>query len=339
MYNRSQVLTLEDIKKIPAATVWGLIDEAYNALTNPFRDAGVLASDPLMASRVTGEGVRTDVQSWTGLEYEESNVSNDDPTDHATPLKMGTKIWTAVRNHRNVGVSGMNLVADFMAMDPMAALTDRVAAYKNQDDVAHVFAILNALVAGDKANGSKITHSQSDKKLDLVQVLTGLQKLGDASAAITTIGMSSGAYLQLQIQQINGFIPSAATNTAFGTFAGRTIIVDDRFKDVTVGGKQLVRLYGMGPGLFHVASAPAARKPVAVESDESAGNGSGQDTVWFRWKNIVHPKGYSYEGTPASVGGPTFAELATPTAFARKTEQQKIPLVVIEAPLADAPAA
>jgi hypothetical protein len=320
-YTRSSVLTLEDFAKLPTSTVWGAIDEAYNAGTNPFRAAGVLTSSPLISRSLTaGEGIRTEVQSWNDLEYVESNISNDDPTDSATPLKMDTKLWDAVRTHRNVGVSGMNLVTDFAAVDPLAVLSGRVANYKNTDEVNHLFAVLNGIVAGD-ATAKKFTHEMTGG-FDIKEVLKAVQaKKGDNAGIVTTLGMSSAHYLELQLANLVDTVPASEANTAFQTVAGRRIVVDDRF------GANIV---GLGAGLFHFGTAPQARKSVEVESAASAGNGSGQETIWFRWKSIVHPMGFDYTGTFAAKGGPSFAELNAVSAYAAATDEKKIPLVVIK---------
>jgi len=320
-YNRTQVLTLEDFAKLPTSTVWGAIDEAYNAGTNPFRAAGVLTSSPLIARSLTaGEGIRTEVQSWNDLEYVESNISNDDPADSATPLKMETKLWDAVRTHRNVGVSGMNLVTDFAAQDPLAVLSGRIANYKNTDEVHHLFAVLNGLIAGD-ATAKTFTYEMTGG-FDISQALKAVQAVkGDNAGVVTTLGMSSAYYLDLQLANLVTTVPASEANTSFQTVAGRRIVVDDRF------GANIV---GMGAGLFHFGTAPQARKSVEVESDASAGNGSGQETIWFRWKSIVHPMGFDYDGTFASKGGPSFTELGTATAYKAATDVKKIPLVVIK---------
>lgn len=320
-YTRSSVLTLEDFAKLPTSTVWGAIDEAYNAGTNPFRAAGVLTSSPLIARSLNaGEGIRTEVQSWNDLEYVESNISNDDPTDHATPLKMDTKLWDAVRTHRNVGVSGMNLVQDFAAQDPLAVLSGRVANYKNADENAHLFAVLDGLIAGD-ATAKSFTYEMDDE-FDIKQILKGVQaKKGDNASVIDVLGLSSANYLNLQIADLVDTVPASGANTSFRTVAGRKIVVDDRFGDNVVG---------MGAGLFHFGTAPQARKSVEVDSDASAGQGSGQETIWFRWKSIVHPMGFDYNGTFAAKGGPSFTELKAASAYTVATDVKKIPLVVIK---------
>lgn len=319
-FTRDNVLTLEDFAKLPTSTVWGAIDEAYNAGTNPFRAAGVLTSSPLISRSLNdGEGIRTEVQAWNDLEYVESNISNDDPTDEATPLKMDTKVWGAVRGHRNVGVSGMNLVQDFTAQDPLAALSSRVANYQNTDVVTHLFAVLDGLIAGD-ATAKRFTYSM-DTDFDIKQIVRGLQAAkGDNAGVVTCLGLSSANYLELQLlnlvdKQITG------TVTTFGRVADLDLVVDDRFGD---------RIVGMGNGLFHYGSAPQSRKSVAVEANEAAGNGSGQETIWFRWKNIVHPMGFDYTGTFAAKGGPSFTELKGATAYTPTTDAKKVPLVVFK---------
>lgn len=318
-FTRDNVLTLEDFAKLPTSTVWGAIDEAYNAGTNPFRAAGVLTSSPLISRSLTdGEGIRTEVQVWNDIEYVESNISNDDPEDHATPLKMDTKDWSAVRRHANVGVSGMNLVQDFTAIDPLAALSARVANYRNTDEVTHMFAVLSGLIAAD-ATAKKFTY-EMDEEFDIVQVLKALQSAkGDNAQVIKTVGVSSANYLKLQLAGL--VVKSTDAKTQYGQVADRNLVVDDRFG---------ANVLGLGDGLFHYGSAPQSRKSVAVQSDESAGNGSGQETIWFRWKSIVHPMGFDYTGTFAAKGGPSFTELKAANAYTLATDAKKVPLVVLK---------
>lgn len=318
-YTRDNVLTLEDFAKLPTSTVWGAIDEAYDAGTNPFRAAGVLASSPLISASLNdGVGIRTEVEAWNDIEYVESNISNDDPEDHATPLKMDTKLWSAVRGHRNVGVSGMNLVKDFTAQDPLGALAARISNYQNTDEVTQMFAVLDGLIAGD-ATSKKFTYTM-DADFDIKQILKALQAAkGDNTGVITSLGISSANYLELQLLNLVDR-NNTDTKTSFGRVADLDLVVSDKFGS---------RIVGMGPGLFHNGSAPQSRKSVEVESDASAGNGSGQDSIWFRWKNIVHPMGFDYTGTFTAKGGPSFTELKNANAYTLATDAKKVPLVIL----------
>jgi hypothetical protein len=321
-YDRQHVLTLDDFKKLNPSLVWGAIDEAYNAGTNPFRSAGVMTSSPAIAASLNdGAGATTTVEAWNDLAYVESNISNDDPTDHAVPMKMDTKLWNATRQHRNVGVSGMNLVQDFAGMDPIAALSSRIANYRNNDEVALFFAVLDGITKATDTETKKIVKTM-DAALDVAQLLKAVQSAkGDNRGAVTAVGMSSGNRLILQLANLIEYRAGSEQITDFGRIAGLNIIEDDRFED---------RIVGMGAGLFHYSVAPQSRKPVAVESDESAGHGSGQDTVWFRWKQIIHPMGFDYTGTFDSKGGPSFADLRKAGAYTLKTDPKKVPLVILK---------
>ncbi len=321
-YDRAHVLTLDDFKKLNPSLVWGLVDEAYNAGTNPFRTAGVMTSSPAIAATLAdGAGIRTEVESWNDLQYVESNVSNDDPTDHAVPMKMDTKLWGAVRQHRNVGVSGMNLVQDFAGMDPIAALTSRIANYRNNDEVALFFAVLDGITKSTDTNTKNLVKTM-DGTFDVAQLLKAVQAAkGDNAGVVKAVGISSANYLTLQLANLVNTTAGSEQITEFGRIGNQNLIVDDRFGD---------RVVGMGAGLFHYSVAPQSRKPVAVESDESAGHGSGQDTVWFRWKQIIHPMGFDFTGSFTSKGGPTHADLNKAGAYTLATDAKKVPLVIIK---------
>lgn len=322
-YDRAHVLTLDDFKKLNPSLIWGAIDEAYNAGTNPFRAAGVMTSSPIIGNVLNdGSGIRTEVQAWNDLTYVGSNVSNDDPTDHAEPMKMGTKLWSAVRNHRNIGVSGMNLVQDFAGLDPIAALSSRVANYKNEDEVDLFFNVLDGITKSTDTETKKLIKTM-DAGLDVAQLLKALQAAkGDNAGVVTAVGMSSANYLTLQLANLITYTAGSEQVTSFGRIAGLNLVVDDKFGD---------RIVGMGKDLFHYSSAPQSRKPVAVESDESAGNGSGQDTVWFRWKQIIHPMGFSFTGDLTNkVGGLENTDYNKAGVYTLATDAKKVPLVIIK---------
>lgn len=336
MFTAEHVTTLADIAKLPVATVWGAIVEAYNASTNPFREAGVVKTDALMTARATGEGVRTQVQSWNPLPYRESNIGSDDPTSHSVPMKLSSRTLEAVRQHRNVSFSEMDLVVDMIGQDPLANIGARFGGeYMPQDITNELFAILEGLIVADKANGNKITLTDPTNAFNINMMIAGLQKMGDAKRTIKTLGLSSASHALLQSQNVNGFVPVAETDLGFGKFGGLNLLVDDRFEDKKVGTKTLARFYGLGNDLFH-EGVGTAKKPFEVERDASAGDGAGQETVYFRWQHILHPVGYSYTGTYEKVGGPSFAELSKAGAWTRIAEQKTIPLIVIEAPLSSA---
>ena len=73
--------------------------------------------------------------------------------------------------------------------------------------------------------------------------------------------------------------------------------------------------YLMLPGSLyqHDLSVP---NPVAFDSDESVGRGSGNREIWYRWGNIYHPRGYSWEGRTNIFAGNSASSAATTRAAA-----------------------
>ncbi len=61
----------------------------------------------------------------------------------------------------------------------------------------------------------------------------------------------------------------------------------------------------LGPGAFRLGIG-TPEVPTAVTRSESAGNGSGQETLYSRVEWMIHPVGHKYAGTPPK-GGPSNA--------------------------------
>lgn len=92
--------------------------------------------------------------------------------------------------------------------------------------------------------------------------------------------------------------------------------------------------YLMMPGFIH-ESAIAVPNPVAFDADESMGRGAGQRELWYRWGNVYHPQGYTWQGSTSAFAQNTETRLtgastlltsfyntslvaAAPTSYARK---------------------
>ena len=54
--------------------------------------------------------------------------------------------------------------------------------------------------------------------------------------------------------------------------------------------------YLMLPGAMYMHDL-AVPNPVAFDADESVGGGMGEREIWYRWGNIYHPQGYTWNGS------------------------------------------
>lgn len=74
----------------------------------------------------------------------------------------------------------------------------------------------------------------------------------------------------------------------------------------------------MLPGVLSMSDI-AVPNPVAFDSDESVGRGTGRRESWYRWSNVYHPRGYSWTG-----GLTGFATNATYDAAASWTRVENV---------------
>src|SRR5690606_18360189 len=91
----------------------------------------------------------------------------------------------------------------------------------------------------------------------------------------------------------------------FGSFR---IHVSDRTTKVVGENRIRYHTYLFGADALGWAENPPA-KPVAVEEDESAGDGAGVETLWTRRQFAIHPYGIKWTESAVSGEFPTNAEL------------------------------
>ena len=76
-------------------------------------------------------------------------------------------------------------------------------------------------------------------------------------------------------------------------------------------------------GVIGYGSAPAKR-PVAVEYDELAGNGAGIETLVERKQWLIHPEGYEWKEASVAGDSPTVSECALATNWNRTFERENV---------------
>jgi hypothetical protein len=60
-----------------------------------------------------------------------------------------------------------------------------------------------------------------------------------------------------------------------------------------------------------------------------AGNGEGVETVWYRRHWVMHPRGVSFSGEPASASGVTDAELAAGSNWTRVYDPKLVRMIAV----------
>lgn len=305
--------------------------------TMAFYQTGVLRADSDMSAKLAGGGRTFNVPFWRDLDDEESDPASDDPDSHSIPGKLGSATDVAVRQIRTRSWSTMNLAAELAGSDPMQRISSRVGDYWSRqfDDIAiatarGVFADNIANDGGDMVNDISTTGVVgADNLFSAEAVMDTAQTLGDAKRDLKLIVMHSVVQTRLAKNDLITFRPDSEGKSWNEYFMDWRIHISDRAPVVQVGDDTFYHTYMFGADAMGWAEADVA-KPVAVEPDESAGDGMGMETLYTRRQFAIHP--YGIKWTDQQVGGvfPTNAELALAANWDRVyPERKQIPMALL----------
>lgn len=290
-----------------------------------YRQAGLIADDAEMGVVANGPLDTTyNKRFFKALAQDESTVPTDNPADRgeAGNIQMGV---AKMRAHmRAKAFSNMDLTSEVLDEDVMGAIARRFGLYWALDERETVISILKGLMTD-----AELVHAINGV-LDIDGIVDAAAMKGDFYENIEGLIVPKPVHTLLQKSESNLYVPKSKTDIGFDTYAGLKLIVDSSIKPTAEG---VYTSVAFGPGALR-AGTGTADTPVEYERDARAGNLGGQETLIHRRKFALHPKGFSYEGTPAKAAGATNAELAQAGAFVASDDKRLIPLVFIQSKLA-----
>lgn len=313
----------------------GAVQEAAIEL-NRFRASGIIADDATISAMASGPGQTGELPFFLGLTNDEPNYSSDDPTAFSTPAKITDGLQTYMSAHKNKSWSTMDLARELALQDPLGAIVNRIAKYWAVDSEKRLINSLKGVMAdniandsGDMVNAIHLETTVGVGAANLISadaVIDTAGTLGDHASAIDAIAMHSVVYQRLQKQNLITYIPNARGEVNIPTYLGYTVIVDDSLAPragTTSGLVYTTILFASGV----IAGGMGSPKvPSELERKPSSGNGGGEDILYSRQTEIVHPFGFAFipaGGGALSGKSPTYAELATAAKWNRVYGQRK----------------
>lgn len=300
------------------------------------QSGAILVSDRLSAA-LQGEGTTFTQRFFKDLdrEDEENTSSASDPTE-STPGNINSGREVQIRLSRNNSWGSADLLDSLISPDPMDAIINLVADYRQGRlqrafvaTVKGMFAMNSAdpVSSGDKAS----THSKGDMTHDIsgttfangstnfdpAAVILAAGTMGDSLEDLTMMMVHSVVYQRMQLLNLIDYVPDSMGMVRIPTYMGREVIVDDMMP--RNGGVYETWLVGRGAFQLGVGT---AKVPVETERKPSSYQGGGSEVLHHRWENIIHPVGHAWVGTSAE-GGPKNAALATATNWARVVPERK----------------
>lgn len=306
---------------------------------NVFVNSGIIVADPMLAEQISGGGNIGELPNYNPLGTPEPNYSTDNPAVLSTPQKVDSTKTVFRVAQQNQSWSTMDLARDLALEDPVAAITSRIGQYWATTNERRLIASALGILADNVANDGgdmrfsvatdAATAVTDNERISANVVLSAKQTMGDHAASLSTIAMHSVIYTRLQRQNLITYIPNARGEVVIPTYLGYSVVVDDSLP--AVAGTNRITYTCI---LFGRGSWGSAEGRVQVPSERlrvpDAGNGGGEERLYSRRSDLIHPYGFSF--TSASVAGQsaTLAELRLATNWNRVHARKHIPLAFIQ---------
>lgn len=270
---------------------------------------------------------------WNDLSGDDEVLSD---ASALTPGKITAGQDVAALLMRGKAWSVNELAAALSGDDPMGAIADLVAEYWARREQDTLISILTGAFADNIANdGSDLVHDISiadgDNAADanLIgadAVLDTTQLLGDAKDRLTAIAVHSAVHNRLQKLNLIDYEPTNTQDIGWGTYLGKTLIVDDRCPRVAGGTSGFVYTsYLFGAGAIGLGEGGA---PTPTETDRDSL--AGEDILINRRHYLLHPRGIKFTDSSVAGSSPTNGELETAGNWDRVYDQKNIRIAALK---------
>ena len=136
----------------------------------------------------------------------------------------------------------------------------------------------------------------------------------------------SVVYSELQKQQLIEFIPNARGEVNIPTYLGHTVVVDDGMPAVAGVNRITYTSMLLGAGSFGYGYG-SPTTPSEVDRDPASGEGGGQEILYSRTSEIIHPVGFSFSSASLTGGAgntqASYADLENATNWDRVFQNRK----------------
>lgn len=319
-------------------------EEAPDPTKTAMIDSGALVEDGLIATQLQSEGCLYSVPFYSPLSGEPVNYDGATDITAAEP-KGGSQ--TGVVYGRGKGFTARNFASELSGADPLGHIAVSVGKYWAKQRQNTLLMILKAIfnitgASGDKKKwhdehildlSSSTATAYTIGATDLNDLAT--QALGDNKSLFSLAIMHSNVAKTLENLQILEYWKYTDQNgiqrpTALASVNGYTVIIDDGVPVDTVGGsganKELktYTTYLLGEGSIRTAK---GRVDVPAEVYRDPAKNGGQDTLYTRIRETIHPNGFSFI-TPSAdwTNSPTDAQLSATANWSLAFEPKAIPI-------------
>lgn len=281
-----------------------------------FFNSGIVVMDPELSRLASANNGGTfTVPFFNDLATTEPNIGTDNPATLSTPQKIDQAAEKAIKHIRNQSWSTMDLTSALGTGDPAAAIRSLVGQYwlrqRQRMLTSSAVGVIADNVANDSGDMVYDATGETVKTITGEYVIQAAQTMGDAKSSLAAIAMHSVVYTNLQKQNLIQYLRDTDTNAVIETYLSYRVIVDDNMPVEIDGGGSGIHYYTsilFGAGAFGWGDG-SPTTPVEVDRNSAAGNGEGEEILYVRQHNVLHPRGFAFTESSMASTSPTNTEL------------------------------
>lgn len=306
---------------------------------NRFVNSGIMVADAALSAQISVGGNIGEITNYAPLGTPEPNYSSDNPAANSTPNKTVVEKMKFRLASQNQSWSAMDLSRELALQEPVGAITSKIGQYWATINERRLVASCLGILADNVANddGDMVKSVATDgagavadaERISAETVLDAEQTMGDHGFNLTTIAMHSAIYTRLRKQNLIDFIPNSRGEIVLATYLGKTVVVDDSMPAVAGTNRITYTCALFGGGAVAMAEG-AVQTPSEIDRIASSGNGGGQDVIYSRRSDLIHPLGFSFESASVAGQSATVAELKTASNWNRVWDRKSIPMAFIQ---------
>ena len=323
-----------DLEKVAS---YSLEETTYNS---SLVSCGIMARDAEFDDVAAGTGTTGKMPFWKDLSGDSEVLPTDGNTQLATS-DIGAGLDACAINHRGKAFKVNDLVKELAKVqakdpnaDPMAIIANRLGVYWAGEYQRILLAILKGAFAATSMSGLVLDvtgeNAAADRTINAETLIDAEGKLGDRGSGLQAIMMHSDTERKLRKDDLIDYIKPSEGGKPIAYYGDKRVLVNDELpvETVEVGQdsnkttKTIYTTYLFGPGAVALGEAT----PDYPELEKAREALKGNDILITRRKNIIHPRGIKFKGSPAGVS-PTNTEFATGTNWERAYEPKNIRVV------------
>ncbi|MBE7009890.1 MAG: coat protein [Ruminococcaceae bacterium] len=302
-------------------------------------DSGALVEDAMIEARIQNDGCLYTIPFYSALDGEPDNY--DGATDIMAQEPVGGS-QTGVVYGRGKGFTARNFAAELSGGDPLGHIATTIGKYWAKQRQKNLLAILEAIFGITGSGNAK--KWQENHVVDLTKEASAAytigatdlndlatKALGDNKNLFSLAIMHSDVAKTLENLQLLEFWKYTDANgiqrpASIASVSGFTVVIDDGVPvdRTSESGTPAYTTYLLGEGAIRTAKA-RVDVPAEVHRDPSV-NG-GQDTLYTRIRETIHPNGFSFN-VPGSdwTNSPTDAQLGATANWSISFDPKAIPI-------------